>query len=146
MHPSILFIHNMRPHYAAQLPRTNGIGDHSRGGLWSVAACIGYHGNMAEHMLKPNAREAVQPKEEIGVACDCRYACRRITRPTGSAACWVPVPLVHLHARLSSLRWLDVASALEGWRRISFPVPWSLVRHVTPEEARHPIVALDEFA
>ena len=72
-------------------------------GLWLRA--LRRHGNIAGHVPKLDAREAVQSKEEIGVACDCRYACRRITRPTGSTACWVPVPLVHLHARLSSLRW-----------------------------------------
>ena len=96
---------------------------------------------MAEHMLKPNAREAVQPKEEIGVACDCRCACRRITRPTGMTACWVPVPLVHLHARrLVPPLALSRPQPLQ-WRRVSFPVPWSLVRHGAPEEARHLVVA-----
>ena len=104
-------------------------------GLWRRV--LGCHGNMAEHMLKPNTCEAMLPKDEIGVACDCRYACRRITRPTRMTTCWVPVPFVHLHVcRLVPPLALSRPQPL-WWRRISFPVPCSLVRHGTPEEARH---------
>ena len=121
---------------------TDGIGDHSRGGLRSSAACIGVPWKHGRAHAQAQTREALLPKEEDwgGMRFKVRLASHHPPDEMYSMR-WVPVPLVHLHARLSSLRWLDVASAIKGWRRISFPVPWSLVRHGAPEEARHLVAA-----
>ena len=45
---------------------TQGVGDHSRGGSGSLAACVGEPWDHGRAHAQAQAREAVQPNEEIG--------------------------------------------------------------------------------